>query len=181
MFHSNTELLIDYWRTRKLNAAAPARAAINPAEFPALLPQVFILGRRRPGEYYFRLVGGLIEDLHGGSLNGADPVRLWAREHRTALQLALEAMRRAPEPLVIDAEARTPLGQLELEVLLAPMRDDTGAVDRVLGLYQPLSPVASLMGQKIDVLIMRSITTGDAGRADFPRLRLAAADGRRLA
>ncbi|HKT53728.1 MAG TPA: PAS domain-containing protein [Caulobacteraceae bacterium] len=181
MFHSNTELLIDYWRTRKENASAPLRAAINPAEFPTLLPQVFILGRRRPGDYHFRLVGGLIEDLHGGSLNGMDPLRLWSGEHHTALQLALEALRRTSEPLVIDAEAGAPLGGLRLEVLLAPMRDATGAPDRVLGLYQPLSSVAALMGQKISTLFMRSIATGDAARADFPRLRLAAADGRRLA
>ena len=64
MFHSNTELLIDYWRAQKGLRRAPVRASINPGEFASLLPQVFILGRVRPGSYAFRLIGGLVEDDH---------------------------------------------------------------------------------------------------------------------
>ena len=60
MAHSSTELLIDYWRQRILSGRAPARASINPMDFPTLLPQVFMLGRKAPGDYGFRLVGGFV-------------------------------------------------------------------------------------------------------------------------
>jgi hypothetical protein len=182
MFHSNTELLMDYWRTRKGAAKAPARAEINPADFASLLPQVFILGRRRAGEYYFRLAGGLVEDLHGGGLAAADPLKLWAPAYRTALQLAWEAVRRQPEPLVIDCEGRARGGlAANLEVTFAPMAGPGGEIDRLIGLYQPLTPIAALTGRPIEALVVRAISSAGPAGVEFPRLKLAAVDGRQIA
>jgi hypothetical protein len=145
------------------------------------MPQVFILGRQRAGEYGFRLVGGLVDDLHGGRVGGLDPLRLWAAPYRTSLQLAFEAIRRQPEPLVITAEARAAGGQtMTLEIMLAPLAGAAGDIDRLLGLYQPLTPVAALMGQRIESLVVRGIAPAGAGEP-FPRLKLAAVNGRRVA
>src|SRR4051812_44836976 len=58
MFHPSTERLIDYWRSKSVNGGVPARAAINPGDFPDLLPQVLILGRDAKGRYPVRLAGG---------------------------------------------------------------------------------------------------------------------------
>jgi hypothetical protein len=182
MFHSNTELLIDYWRMQKGSLRAPPRARINPADFPSLLPQVFILGRLRPGQYGFRLVGGLVDDLHGGHLGATDPMRLWAVAYRAPLQMALEATYRQPEPLVITAEGRAAGGQtLGLEVMMAPLTAPSGAIDRLIGLYQPTTPVAALMGQVIETLVIRNITAAGSASAAFPRLKLAAMNGRQIA
>jgi hypothetical protein len=182
MFHSNTELLIDYWRERKETDRAPARARINPVDFAALLPQIFMLGRLRPGQYGFRLVGGLVDDLHGGNLSIADPIKLWAPAYRASLQLALEAVLRQPEPLVIAAEARVRGGQaLKLEITLAPLAAPNGQIDRLIGLYQPVTPVAALMGQPIETLVIRNITSAGSAGAAFPRLKLAAMNGRQIA
>jgi hypothetical protein len=182
MFHSNTERLIDYWRSRKGEAPAPSRASIDPCEFPSLMPQLFILGRAGPGAYAFRLVGGLVEDLHGGKLGGTDPLTLWAETYRTSLQLALEAIRRQPEPLVVTAEGRAGGGQtLALEVTFAPLTGPGGDIDRFLGLYQPQTLVAALLGQPIKLLSMRAAATPRAMDAEAPRLRLAAVNGRQLA
>jgi hypothetical protein len=182
MFHSNTELLIDYWRERKGSLRAPLRAQINPADFASLLPQVFILGRLRPNQYGFRLVGGLVDELHGGHLSATDPLRLWAPAHRAALQLALEAVRRQPEPLMIAAEGRAFGGQaLSLEITLAPLTGPGGDIDRMIGLYQPTTPVAALMGQAIETLVIRNITAAGSAIAAFPRLKLAAMNGRQIA
>jgi hypothetical protein len=182
MFHSNTELLIDYWREQKGSLRAPARASINPVDFASLLPQVFILGRVRPGQYGFRLAGGLVDDLHGGHLGGADPIKLWAPAHRASLQLALEAVCRQPEPLVIAAEGRARAGQMiKLEVVVAPLTGPKGYVDRLIGLYQPTTPTIALMGQPIESLAIRNITSAGSAGASFPRLKLAAMNGRRIA
>jgi hypothetical protein len=182
MFHSNTERLIDYWREQKGSAAAPARASINPVDFASLLPQVFMLGRSRPGEYRFRLVGGLVEDLHGRHLALGDPIRLWAPAYRASLQLALEAVRRQPEPLVIAAEGRTRGGPaVALEIVFAPLSGRSGEIDRMIGLYQPTTPVAALLGQPVEALAIRNITAAGAAGAGFPRLKLAAMNGRQIA
>jgi hypothetical protein len=181
MFHANTQRMIDHWRDLKGDAAAPARTAIDPGAFAHLLPQVVILGRPAAGRYVVRLAGGLVDEVHGGGLVGGDPIALWAEPYRASLELALEAIRRRPEPLVITAEGQTASGQaLSLEIMLAPLTGASGEIDRLLGLYQPTSPVAALTGRPIGALVMRSIATA---RPDgvLPRLRLAAVDGRQIA
>jgi hypothetical protein len=182
MFHSNTEQLISYWRTRRSAGAAPVRANINPADFSTLAPQVFMLGRRGPGRFHFRLVGGFIADLHGEDLRESDLLALFDAGHRTALQLALEALCREPQPLVIDCEARPREGQpLRLEIMIAPLIGPSGGVDRFIGLYQPTSPVAVLMGRPVHSLAIRAISAADSTATSLPRLRLAAVEGRRIA
>ena len=180
MFHSNTEQLIDYWRERRGPHETPARSSIDPRDIADVLPQVFMLGRLAPGQYRVRLAGGFIADLYGRELRQADFMRLWEDQARTPLQLALEALRRHPEPIVIDAEARTQVGAMRLEVLLAPLTGPGGQLDRLIGLYQPTTPVAGLMGASIKRLHIRGVTS-TASADQFPRLRLAAVNGRQLA
>ena len=182
MFHSNTEQLIDYWRTVKGAAAVAMRSSINPTEFAHLLPQIFMLGRKGSGQYHFRLTGGFVADLHGRDLRDEDFTRLWSPEDRTQLQLSLELARRKPDPILVTAEARTEHGAvLELEILFLPLAAPNGDVDRVMGFYQPTSPVAALMGQAIALLSLKSIRTAGVHGAALPHLRLAAVDGRRIA
>ena len=182
MFHSNTEQLIDYWRGVKGAAAVAMRSSINPTEFAHLLPQVFMLGRRGAGQYHFRLAGGFIADLHGRDLRDEDLLSLWSVQDRTQVQLALELARRKPDPVVIVAEARTELGAvMELEIMLTPLAAPSGEVDRVMGFYQPTSPVAMLMGQPIQALSLKTIRTVGVQGVTRPHLRLAAVDGRRIA
>jgi hypothetical protein len=181
MFHSNTEQLIDYWRQRRGAEQTPARAAINPVDFAELLPQVFMLGREGPGRYRVRLAGGFIADLHGRELRYADFLRLWDPSARTALQLALEAVRRHPEPLVIQADARAGEGLMRLEVLVAPLRGPSGQIDRMIGLYQPVTPATALKGGVVRSFVIRGISTTAQAREPFPRLRLASVDGRHMA
>jgi hypothetical protein len=180
MFHSNTEQLIDYWRSRKGADQTPARTAINPVDLVPILPQVFMLGRLGPGQYRVRLAGGFITDLHGRELRDDDFLRLWEPAARTPLQLALEAMRRHPEPLVVETEARVGEAAMRMELLIAPLRGPSGDIDRLIGLYQPTSPAAALGGGVVRALRILGITTA-ASQDAFPRLRLAALDGRRIA
>lgn len=181
MFHSNTEQLIDYWRNRRGADRIPARTAINPADLAPLLPQVFMLGRHGPGQYRVRLAGGFITDLHGRELRGDDFLRLWDPEARTALQLALEAARRHADPLVVEAEAHAGDALMRMESLVAPLKGPSGEIDRFMGLYQPLSPAAALMGATVRTLRVKSVTSAAPADGAFPRLRLASLDGRRIA
>jgi len=182
MLHSNTEQLIDYWRVVKGPAPVAARSSINPTEFAHLLPQVFMLGRKGVGQYHFRLAGGFIAELHGRDLRDEDLLRLWSGTDRAQLQLTLEMARRKPDPMVILAEARTDQDAvLDLEIMLTPLAGPSGEIDRMMGFYQPKSPVAALMGQPIRLLTLKTIRAIGAGGATLPHLRLAAVDGRLIA
>lgn len=179
MLHSNTERLIDYWRERKRGAFSPPRSAIDPSELSGLLPQVFILGRTAPGRFAIRLAGGLVTQIHARDLRRMDVLDLWAAEDRPRLAAALEAARRACEPVVTVAEARSPRGAVQVEVCFAPLLADTQPLDRVIGIYQPLESIDALRDLPAD-LSLRHIASA-AERIAPPRLRLAAVDGRLIA
>ena len=179
--HSNTEQLIDYWRSRGTPGSAPQRSAIDPSELTHVLPQIFILRRVAPRQFHFRLVGGLIADLHGRDLREEPFLKLWDEADRSQLSLALEAARRQAEPIVVDCQARTlDHGRLSLEMLLAPLTSADGQIDRLLGFYQPLSPVTALAGRPLAALSLSHIRLMGSGRpmVPFPHLRLATVDGR---
>ncbi len=146
------------------------------------MPQLSHPWAQRRRLYRFRLVGGLVEDLHGGRLGGTDPVALWAAPYRASLRLALEAIRRRPEALVVTAEGRAGGGQtLGLEIAFAPLIGPGADIDRFLGLYQPKTPVVALRGQSIELLCMRAAATPRVAEGESPRLRLAAVNGRQIA
>lgn len=182
MFHSNTEQLIDYWRTRDREGSAPTRASINPADLTRLLPQIFMAGRQQAGQYRLRLVGGFVAELHGCDLREQDMLRLWETPNREPLQLALEVARRRSEPLVVECDAPADHGAaMSMEVVMAPLVGPSGEVDRLIGLYQPTSPVAALRGRSVRFLSARAIRTAAQGGVRFTGPRLAALDGRQIA
>ena len=165
---------------RKVDRISPLRSAIDPSDFTDLLPQIFILGRAAPGQFLFRLAGGLVSDLHQRDLRRSDFLSIWALADRSRLAAAMEAARRAAEPIVLTAEARTADGlTARIEILMAPLRADGIPQDRFLGLYQSLSPLVLLQGKPIVELgLIRFATAEDQTQ---PHLRLVVADGQRIA
>lgn len=181
MFHSNTERMIAYWTSRAVAGRAPSRAAIQPTDFRQLMPQVFILGREARGDYRVRLSGGFVGDLHSRDLRGVNALTLWSDTDRLRLQTALEEIRARPEPLVAVCEGLASSASLSMEVLFAPLAAHDGGPDRFLGLYQPTSLVARLMGQPCHELSIRRLVRPGAANEEAPRVRLAAIGGRRVA
>lgn len=177
MFHLSTEQLIDYWRARRGAAPVARRSAIDPTHVLNLLPQLFILGREGPGAYRFRLTGDFLDELHDRKLKGTDFLSLWRAEDRVSVQVAMEAVRRRGEPLVVACDARTHTAVgLRMEIALAPLADGRDDRNRFLGLYQPTSPVIGLAGRSVFNLAVRAIATPDSAEG-LPRLRLATLHG----
>jgi hypothetical protein len=182
MSHTNTNRMIDYWDARRGDALAPARADIDPAEFSDIITQTFIIGRTRAGVYPFRLAGGLLEDLHRRTLLGADFMALWSGTDRPKMQAAIESSLQRGEALTATALGRSLMSQeAKLEIILAPLADSAGRIDRLLGLYQPVSPLFKLQNEPIERLFLQSIAFADTGLETPSPLRIAAVDGRRIA
>ena len=119
MFHSNTERLIDYWRTLRGDLALPARSSVDPTDFVAMAPRTFIIARDDGGEFAFRLAGEQLIDLHDQPLHGEPLQKVWRQVHRRRLSSLLEAALAAGEPLVISAEAwSADAAHLRLEICL---------------------------------------------------------------
>jgi len=176
MFHSITELLMDYWRARRGGRPFPRRSDIEPSGFSQLASRVFLVQRLR-GDVIFRIVGEEINELHGAQLKGQSLLGLWRAHHRPLLAIALDAALRGATPIVVVAtagEVRADAPQLEL--LFAPLLGPGGGADRFLGCCQPLDPA---IAKPIGAL---SIARLDGVRLPAPvRPRLATLDGRRIA
>ncbi|MET0294023.1 MAG: PAS domain-containing protein [Phenylobacterium sp.] len=180
VFHSNTEMLIDYWRSLTFGSGPPPRGLLDPGEFAPLAPQVFLLGRERAGRYPFRLTGEFVRDLFGQDLRGRSLLSLFRYPDAWPLRTAMEAARRFPEPLVMLAQGTTASASIGLEILLAPLSGGTTGPDRFLGLLQPLSQVWVLQGEPVTEITLGGLTSA-GGVRQVPRLKLAALDGRRIA
>lgn len=182
MFHSNTQRMIDHWRELRTGPAAPARSSFDPRFVANLMSQLFIVDRQ--SGLPFRLAGALVEDLHARSLRREPFMALWTPDSRAAVRDAALAAIRGPEPVVIYVEARTDNDQrCGLEVFLAPLTDAEGRVDRLIGLYQPVTTLVRLHGEALTDLTHKLTIYAGAGDAATrtSHLKLAAVDGRRIA
>jgi hypothetical protein len=179
MSHSNTARMFGYWEGQRDDGGCPARSSIDPAAFAPVVTQTFLLGRERAGAYPFRLAGALVEDLHDVNLAGFDFTTLWAPSDRPRIQTAIEAAFVRQRSLIATAHGRSLSGaEARLEILLAPLAGRQGQVDRLLGLYQPLSPLFHLKDQRIERLFLEHIVFADDGEPVPAPPRLAALDGR---
>lgn len=164
MPHANTQLLIDEWRRQKSGESPPLRTSISPVAFGPLLPQLFLLGTERVGLEEVRLAGGLIADLHGRDLRGADFFELWSRQDRQRVRMAFTMARSASMPVILNAAATSVQGiEIALEITLAPLMGASGLPDRTIGLYQPLTPVSALMGRPVSQMRLVSVEATGAG------------------
>lgn len=178
MFHSNTERLIEYWRTLRGGLAVPRRTSVDPTDFVAAAPRTFIVGRGAHGDFSFRLAGEQLIDLHHRQLRGEPLQTVWRLVHRRRLSGLLEVALAAGEPLVIAAEAwSADAAHLRLEILFLPLSGPDGVADRFLGLYQPSAGAFS--GPIGELALLGA--HGVAEEIDEPHLRLATVDGRQIA
>ena len=176
MFHSNTEILIGYWRSLSVGAATPDRRAFDPAQVSELLPQIFMLDLG-PGALPFRLAGEFLIDLHGKPLRGTDFQALFAPSGRRVVTQAALSMLNTPDVAVLAAEGFNQDGRsVGLEIALAPLAGPEGRVERLLGLYQPTSLVARLAGKPV-VEINARLANGE-GKS---HLKLVVNEGLRIA
>jgi hypothetical protein len=179
-FHPNTDRLIAAWRARRVGLAVPARADLSPMDLGPLLPQTFMLGRI-DGAEVFRLSGGLLVDLYGRDLRGAQFEDLWSLAERPVVAQAIARARKAAAPVVLTADAIAPSEErIGVELTLAPLTGPDGAADRTLGLFQPISMVGRLLGQRIRILSLRGAVIA-LETAPPPALKLVALNGRRVA
>ena len=179
MSHSNTARMLGYWEGQRSQGGCPERSSIDPAAFSEVVTQTFVLGRERAGAFPFRLAGALVEDLHGGPMFGVDFAALWSPADRSRVQTAIEAALGRRRSLIASAYGRSLSGaEARLEILLAPLIGSEGRVDRLLGLYQPTSPLFRLQDQRIERLFLLEIGFASGGESVPAPLRLASIDGR---
>ena len=174
MPHAHTDRVLETWRRRRApGRRLPERTAISPLLFGPLLPQMFVLAET-DAVWRFRTAGGLLEDLHGRPLAGEAFTDLWTEGERPAVAREIGAACVRGEPWVAACRGETARGRtVLLELTLAPLTGPFGDPDRVLGLYQPLSPLARLQDEPLRALRLAAPAAPSGPRLVVDNTRLA--------
>ena len=139
--HANTQTLLAYWEARRKGGSAPVRGDITPNDLGALLSHLFLLRRMDRDHHVFRLAGAGLCRLHRREFRDQNFLSLWSGHDRAHMAALLEGALSTPAPASAVTEAASLDGRAaEVEIALLPLRGPEGWLDRVLGLYQPLTP-----------------------------------------
>jgi len=195
--HSSTVSFLSYWRGLQDSPdRAPPRERFDPVRLKSLVPQMLMISCVDPA-YRFRLSGGFLVAFHGFELRGASFTSLFRAPFVRTLETALRAAQRRQQPLILKLSAPwlsrdavyagedIPLSQSEtiaFEILLCPMQNQHGEVDRFVGIYQTLSPMPVNPYGAIGRYMLESARLFEHQRlVRAAHLHLVAMEGRRIA
>ena len=197
MPHSSTISFISYWRgLQDAPDIAPLRERFDPACLKHLVPQMLMLSTHED-RLNFRLSGGFLVAFHGQELKGQSFLDRFRSPFLTTVQSAIGLAARRQQPLVLTLSApweaaknRLPdmdedLFQSEtvqFEVCLCPMLNAKGDVDRLVGIYQTLSPSPRNLKGRVGPYTLMSARIYEHHHLPRPgHLRLIAVEGRLIA
>jgi hypothetical protein len=183
---ADTDLFLRHWRDIKTKAReAPNRRDFDPAKLKSCLPSLMMLEQTGP-DYVFRLSGGSLVHLHGRELRGESFISLFTKSSQIEISACLQASMVRQIPLNLSVQAHTSKGKsISLTITLAPLCNDYGVTDRLVGLYEAKEELPVLINQKIMVLnlisshLLRHVEVEMTDYIGAP-LRLVASHGQRL-
>lgn len=136
-------MIESYWEGLRNSRSMPTRAEVDPRGISDALEFAFILEEIAPGHARIRLAGGHLNDLIGMEVRGMPLTSLFLPEARMKIQTILGNVLATPESVHLDLESDTGFTRpnLEAQMYLAPMRDESGAPTRILGALQSVGRI----------------------------------------
>jgi hypothetical protein len=178
MRHRSTETLYNYFNDLRGARPAPLRSEIEPAALTAVLPDIFILEKRRDGIVTFRLAGTRVCSILGQELRGHTFAEIWEPAVRHRMRLAADTVLANRQPLEIAVTAIDAEGEsLALDMLMLPLCSRPGLCDRILGalaaigrpdhpdIYRRLTPSELTFGNHTDAAPVRGAIVTPFGAA----------------
>ncbi|UDL94708.1 MULTISPECIES: PAS domain-containing protein [Lichenihabitans] len=171
MIHAVSQELYAYWNTLRGGRTAPERGEIDPAAIRGILSDTFILEVDTPtGTPIFpiRLSGTRMNALFLDELKGRSWLSLWDRFDRSTMLSVLFGVLDDGSPAVAGlAAGPEDQSQIELEMLLLPLRHNGRAHARLLGCIAPLTIPSWLGLSPVNYLSLRSLRLLEIERAAF--------------
>ncbi len=125
-----------YWEALRHGLSVPYRSEVDPRGIQSALKHAFVLERMAPGMARIRVAGQVLTDVMGMEMRGMPMSSLIAPDTREMFRRALEDVFSGPATasLRMCAES-TGLSRpaLSAQMLLLPLRGETGKVSRILG------------------------------------------------
>jgi hypothetical protein len=140
MRQAGNRQLLEYWRQLKGQRSAPERNDIDPGALRPILPDVFVLEYDVDGKLPFRIAGARTNALFGRELRARSFTELWREGDRDQIATLAEAVLSDARPIVIAAQAHASAAQqVDVEILLLPLRHQGNTHSRMLGAVTPSS------------------------------------------
>lgn len=138
MKNKTSQKLYSYWNDVRAGRIAPKRLEMDPTSIAPILRNVFILERRQPTSYHFRLAGTRLCAYLGGELRGRSFTTLWRQRDHEALTSVLYSITENAwgGTIQLTGYARDNRSA-QLEMLLLPLMRQNGTLDRVVGTMAP--------------------------------------------
>ena len=160
MKHRFTTAYYDYWDQKRGYERAPERADLDPDDISAMLGDIFVLNANFGSNYPFRVAGPRVGRLLGSNLRHVALTSLFEQASDKDLHDIIEIV--TTEQLVVVAGvvgAAATGGHLPLELLLMPLRSDTGTRVNasVTGLIVPLQPFSGRV-DKLELISHRYLS-----------------------
>lgn len=136
-------VLENHWKALSKGRTVPFRSAVNPRKIEDALDISFIVERTREGVIRFRLSGVALNDMMGMDVRGMPLTGMFDVSDRDQLLQDLDQVFRGPA--TARMRLRSPKGYgrppLDGQMVLFPMRDDLGQINRALGGLATIGPI----------------------------------------
>lgn len=128
--------LVAYWQASRKGKRMPARADIDPADIPELLPNIIMLDVEQPFRIRYRLVGTRVAEFNRFDFTGRyldelhwDSQGRYTRAYRRVIELGVPLFGLDAWPLAGEMTGRS-------EVVILPLSTDGETVDRCLSMEE---------------------------------------------
>ena len=130
--------LYAYWDALRGARGAPERNDIEPGAIRGVLADTFILEYSCERGFPLRVVGSRTNALFCRELRGEPFLELWAPDQAEEIQRIVESAADGAQPFLIGARgAPEGAADLDLEVLILPLRHHGATHARALGCFAP--------------------------------------------
>jgi hypothetical protein len=166
MREAAVKAIYSYWRAIAAGEPVPARTAIDPRALKSHLADLFILERLDRAVFSFRLAGTRVCARYGRELRDRDFIRLWSGEQQGEILASLNRCLQKPEPLVLKGTAATlDAANVDFQILLLPLADANGQVNRILGAMITADDIALKQGATLISQTVEAVVTPSLGSA----------------
>lgn len=127
---------LDYWKSRKGDRVAPARADIDPVDIPRLLPRVMLVDVETTEggdpDFRYRLSGTGIRSVHGYDATGLRPHDLKPAIYGELIHAHYRAAAEGREPLAHVIVMVTNKKQRSYARLILPLSEDGQTINMLM-------------------------------------------------
>lgn len=126
------------WRALFEQGGIPRRSDIDPKEIGDALEFAFVVEARRCGTARLRVAGAHLNDLMGMEVRGMPFAALCTGQARSTMAEVIDTVVRGHVLADLELQSRQGdgAGRLDCRMFLAPLRGETGQIDRLLGCAQ---------------------------------------------